>query len=75
MITDTQPDSSLICGVMQGDKRAWIPLEDHERVRRKKAFMTECLMEIAQAMNRMADKLEKEGSSVEEETKPAPLGD
>jgi hypothetical protein len=66
-------DSSVIVAVMDGDKRAWIPLADHERMRRKKLLMTECLMAIAQAMNRMADELEKEGSSIDEETQPAPL--
>lgn len=67
------PDSPVICAVMEGDPRAYVPLADHERTRRKKALMTECLMNIAQAMNKLADGLEAENTSIEDETRPAPL--
>lgn len=72
MPDDTSP---VVCAVMDGDKRAWVPLADHERMRKKKALMTECLVKIAQQMNKLADALEAEGSSIDEETRPAPLGD
>ncbi len=68
-------DDSPIVGVMYGDKSAWVPLADHERTRRKKALMTECLMAVAKAMNKLADELEREDSSLTDETRPAPLGD
>jgi hypothetical protein len=32
-------------------------------------------MKIAAAMNKLADDLETENSSIEDETRPAPLGD
>lgn len=68
-------DEDVICGVLHGDPRAWVPLTDYELVRRKKALMTECLMAVADAMNKLADELEKEDSSLTDETRPAPLGD
>ena len=57
------------------DQQCYVTLAEHERVRRKKALMTECLMKIAAAMNKLADDLETENSSIEDETRPAPLGD
>ena len=57
------------------DGSAYVPMADHERTRRKKALMTECLLKIAAAMKKLADELEKEDSSLTDETRPAPLGD
>ena len=57
------------------DQQCYVTLAEHERTRRKKALMTECLITIAKAMNKLADGLDKENSSLEDETRPAPLGD
>ena len=57
------------------DGRGYVPMAEHERVRRKSALKTECLITIAKAMNKLADGLDKENSSLEDETRPAPLGD
>ena len=57
------------------DGHGYVPIGEHERMRRKKALMTECLVKIAHEMNKLADSLEAEGSSIDEETRPAPLGD
>ncbi|MCU0920762.1 MAG: hypothetical protein MUF16_10555 [Burkholderiaceae bacterium] len=58
--------SDVICGVMHGDPRAWVPMEDHERLRRKKALMTACLMEIAHIMNGSAAEMEREHPNLRE---------
>ena len=57
------------------DQQCYVPIAEHERTRRKKALMTECLMKIAAAMNKLADDLETENAALEDETRPAPLGD
>ena len=57
------------------DGHGYVPIAEHERTRRKKALMTECLVHIAQQMNKLADALEAEGSSIDDETRPTPLGD
>ena len=57
------------------DGHGYVPIAEHERTRRKKALMTECLVHIAQEMTKLADGLDKENSSLEDETRPAPLGD
>ena len=57
------------------DGHGYVTIAEHERVRRKKAAMTECLVHIAHEMNKLADSLEAENSSIEDETRPAPLGD
>lgn len=57
------------------DGRGYVPIEEHERVRRKSAMKTACLLTVAKAMNKLADDLETENSSIKDETRPAPLGD
>lgn len=57
------------------DQRCYVTLEEHKRTRRKSAMKTACLLTIAEAMNKLADGLEKENSSLTDETRPAPLGD
>ena len=57
------------------DQQCYVTLAEHERVRRKSAMKTACLLTVAKAMNKLADDLESENSSIEDETRPAPLGD
>ncbi len=61
--------------IVGDDGHAYVSLAEHEQMRRKKALMTQCLMSIAHEMNKLADALEAENSSIDEETRPAPLGD
>ncbi len=61
--------------IVGDDGHAYVSLAEHEQMRRKKALMTECLLKIAAAMKKLADELEKEDSSLTDETRPAPLGD
>ena len=61
--------------IVGDDGHAYVSLAEHEQMRRKKALMVNCLVHIAQQMNKLADDLEAECSSIDEETRPAPLGD
>lgn len=63
-----------ICGVMDGDPRAWVPLEDHEALRRRKELLQHALLDIVNRLNRLADQYEREvGLAWDEPTGPAPL--
>lgn len=73
IVADEKESSIIVC--VGEDGRAYVPLVEHEAMRRKKALMTQCLMKIAQAMNHMADELEREGSSIFDETQAVPLQD
>lgn len=57
------------------DGHGYVPIGEHERMRRKKALAMDCLHKIAREMNKFADALEAEDASLETETRPAPLGD
>ena len=49
------------------DGRGYVTLAEHERVRRKKALMTECLMGITRIMNGSVAEMEKEHPNLHEQ--------
>lgn len=67
-------DDPTICGVMDGDSRAWVPMADHEALRRRKELLQHALLDIVARLNKLADDYEREvGKSWDEPTGPAPL--
>lgn len=52
MSDDVDP---VIVGVMAGDKRAWIPLEDHEIVRGKMVRFRTALKKIVDVLDELTD--------------------
>ena len=68
---DDEPD--LICTFKDRNGDAWVSLAEHERVRRKKAILSACIVDIAARLNQMADELSALNTTTAE-TQPSPLG-
>lgn len=61
--------------IVDAKNKTYVPMADWERQRRKNRVFRECLADIAQRLNRMADEIEAEQAHDWHATDTAPLTD
>lgn len=77
--------SQVICGVMHGDKRAWVPMADYDDLHRKMQAFRRCIGAIAEAFRVLELEADNgwqahsgelpDAPEWTQPTEPAPLGD